>query len=129
MVNRSNLIVCYIQHNSGGAYKAVRYAKNNGVDIRHFQNKPPSIIPMWLVSSMIISIIKFRFHVQSTAQLNYLLSTIVYVPDSKFTFNVANALLYSHRICRELSPPEIATSAPSENALWVFRMRINASCF
>lgn len=84
---------------------------------------------MWLVSSMIISIIKFRFHVQSTAQLNYLLSTIVYVPDSKLTFNVANALLYSHRICRELSPPEIATSAPSENALWVFRMRINASCF
>ena len=84
---------------------------------------------MWLVSSMIISIIKFRFHVQSTAQLNYLLSTIVYVPDSKFTFNVANALLYSHRICRELSPPEIATFAPSENALWVFRMRINASCF
>ena len=78
---------------------------------------------MWLVSSMIISIIKFRFHVQSTAQLNYLLSTIVYVPDSKFTFNVANALLYSHRICRELSPPEIATFAPSENALWVFRIR------
>lgn len=33
MVNRSNFIVCYIQHNSGGAYKAVRYAKNNGVDI------------------------------------------------------------------------------------------------
>ena len=33
MVNRSNLIVCYIQHNSGGAYKAFRYAKNNGVDI------------------------------------------------------------------------------------------------
>ena len=50
---------------------------------------------MWLVSSMIISIIKFRFHVQSTAQLNYLLSTIVYVPDSKFTYNVTNALLYS----------------------------------
>ena len=73
--------------------------------------------------------IKFRFHVQSTAQLNYLLSTIVYVPDSKFTFNVANALLYSQRISRDLSPPEIATSAPSENALWVFRMRINASCF
>lgn len=47
---------------------------------------------MWLVSSMIISIIKFRFHIQSTAQLNYLLSSIVYVPDSKFTYNVANAL-------------------------------------
>lgn len=59
---------------------------------------------MWLVSSMIISIIKFRFHVQSTAQLNYLLSTIVYVPDSKFTYNVANALLYSQRISRDLSP-------------------------
>ena len=84
---------------------------------------------MWLVSSMIISIIKFRFHVQSTAQLNYLLSTIVYVPDSKFTYNVTNALLYSQRISRDLSPPEIVTSAPSENALWVFRMRINASCF
>ncbi len=88
-----------------------------------------SIIPMWLVSSMIISIIKFRFHVQSTAQLNYLLSTIVYVPDSKSTYNVTNALLYSQRLSRDLSPPEIATSAPSENALWVFRMRINASCF
>lgn len=33
MVDRSDLIVCYIQHNSGGAYKAVRYAKNNGVEI------------------------------------------------------------------------------------------------
>ena len=43
--------------------------------------------------------------------------------------NVANALLYSQRISRDLSPPEIATSAPSENALWVFRMRINASLF
>ena len=72
---------------------------------------------------------KHRFHIQSTAQLNYLLSTIVYVPDSKFTYNAANALLYSQRISRDFSPPEIATSAPSENALWVFRMRINASCF
>ena len=60
--------------------------------IRIQKNKPPSINPMWLVSSMIISIIKFRFHVQSAAQLNYLLSSIVYVPDSKFTYNVANAL-------------------------------------
>ena len=75
------------------------------------------------------SIIKFRFHVQSTAQLNYLLSTIVYVPDSKFTYNVANALLYSQRISRDLSPPEIATSAPSENALLVFRMRITQAVF
>lgn len=33
MVDRSDLIVCYIQHNSGGAYKAVRYAKNNGIEI------------------------------------------------------------------------------------------------
>ncbi|MCI6582844.1 MAG: hypothetical protein MSH15_12835 [Oscillospiraceae bacterium] len=33
MVDRSNLIVCYIQHNSGGAYKTVQYAKNNGVEI------------------------------------------------------------------------------------------------
>ena len=41
MVNRSNLIVCYIQHNSGGAYKAVRYAKNNGVDIYNLINRTP----------------------------------------------------------------------------------------
>ncbi len=33
MVDRSDLIICYIKHNSGGAYKAVRYAKNNGVEI------------------------------------------------------------------------------------------------
>lgn len=33
MVDRSDLVVCYIQHNSGGAYKSVRYAKSNGVKI------------------------------------------------------------------------------------------------
>ena len=33
MVDRSDLIVCFIQHNNGGAYKAVQYAKNNGVEI------------------------------------------------------------------------------------------------
>ena len=62
---------------------------------------------MWLVSSMIISIIKFRFHVQSTAQLNYLLSTIVYVPDSKFTYNVANALL-DNFVSRVNNDPSLA---------------------
>lgn len=33
MVDRSDLIVCFIQHNNGGAYKAIRYAKNNGIEI------------------------------------------------------------------------------------------------
>lgn len=33
MVDRSDLIVCFIQHNNGGAYRAVQYAKNNGVEI------------------------------------------------------------------------------------------------
>lgn len=33
MVDRSDLVVCCIQHNSGGAYKTVQYAKKNGVEI------------------------------------------------------------------------------------------------
>lgn len=33
MVDRSNMIVCYIRHNSGGAYKAVQYAKKKSVEI------------------------------------------------------------------------------------------------
>lgn len=33
MVDRSNMIVCYIRHNSGGAYKTVQYAKKKGVEI------------------------------------------------------------------------------------------------
>lgn len=33
MVDRSDLIVCFIQHNNGGAYRAVQYAKNNDVEI------------------------------------------------------------------------------------------------
>jgi hypothetical protein len=33
MVDRSNFVVCCIQRKSGGAYKAVQYAKQNGVEV------------------------------------------------------------------------------------------------
>jgi hypothetical protein len=33
MVDRSNLVVCCIQRKSGGAYKAVQYAKQNEVEV------------------------------------------------------------------------------------------------
>jgi hypothetical protein len=35
MVDRSDLVVCYIEHKSGGAYNAVKYAKQNCVDINN----------------------------------------------------------------------------------------------
>ncbi len=33
LVDRSNLVICCIQHNSGGAYRAVRYAKQQGKSV------------------------------------------------------------------------------------------------
>jgi hypothetical protein len=33
MVDRSDLVVCCIQRKSGGAYKTVQYAKQNGVEV------------------------------------------------------------------------------------------------
>lgn len=30
IVDRSDLVVCFIQHKSGGAYKTIQYAKNQG---------------------------------------------------------------------------------------------------
>ena len=33
MVDRSDLVICCIQHKSGGAYKTVRYAEEQGVGI------------------------------------------------------------------------------------------------
>lgn len=33
MIDRSNLIVCCIQHSSGGAWKAMKYAQKQGKDI------------------------------------------------------------------------------------------------
>ncbi len=30
MVDRSDLVICYINHKSGGAYKTVQYSKNQG---------------------------------------------------------------------------------------------------
>ena len=33
MVERSNLTVCCVQHNSGGAYEALRYAESTGIKV------------------------------------------------------------------------------------------------
>lgn len=33
MVDCSDLVICCIEHNSGGAYTAVRYAKQNGIKV------------------------------------------------------------------------------------------------
>ena len=35
MVDRSDLVVCCIQHNSGGAYKTVQYAMQHGKPVRN----------------------------------------------------------------------------------------------
>lgn len=35
MVDRSDLVVCCIQHKSGGAYKAVQYAEKQGKQVRN----------------------------------------------------------------------------------------------
>lgn len=35
MVDRSDLIICCIQHKSGGAYKTVQYAEKQDVEIRY----------------------------------------------------------------------------------------------
>lgn len=33
MIDRSDLVICAVEHNSGGAYKAVNYAEKKGKDI------------------------------------------------------------------------------------------------
>lgn len=33
LVDRSNLVICYIDHKSGGAYRTIQYAKQVGVEI------------------------------------------------------------------------------------------------
>ena len=33
MIDRSDLIVCYIDHNSGGAYQSVQYALKQGKEV------------------------------------------------------------------------------------------------
>ena len=35
MVDRSNLVVCCIQHKSGGAYRTMQYAKKQGKQVRN----------------------------------------------------------------------------------------------
>lgn len=35
MVDRSDLVVCCIQHKSGGAYRTMQYAKNQGKQVRN----------------------------------------------------------------------------------------------
>ena len=38
MVDRSNLVVCCVQHNSGGAYKTIQYAMKQGKEVINTQN-------------------------------------------------------------------------------------------
>ena len=38
MVDRSDLVICYIEHNSGGAYKTVQYAKQQKCEIINVAN-------------------------------------------------------------------------------------------
>lgn len=42
MVDRSDLVICYIDHNSGGAYQAIRYAQKRAVPCINIYN---DIIP------------------------------------------------------------------------------------
>ncbi len=39
MVDRADLILCYINKNEGGAYKAVKYAEKQGKDIINIHNE------------------------------------------------------------------------------------------
>ena len=39
MAEQSDLILCYIERESGGAYKAVQYAKKLGKEIVNLANK------------------------------------------------------------------------------------------
>ncbi len=39
MVDRSNLVVCFIQHKIGGAYKTIQYAKKQGKRIVNLAKK------------------------------------------------------------------------------------------
>lgn len=33
MIERSDLVICYVTHNSGGAYRSIQYAKKQGKEI------------------------------------------------------------------------------------------------
>ena len=39
MVDRSQLVICYIDHNKGGAYTAVQYAKKIGREVVNIADK------------------------------------------------------------------------------------------
>jgi len=38
MVERADLIICYIEHNRGGAYQAIQYAEKRGKTIINLAN-------------------------------------------------------------------------------------------
>ena len=39
MIDRSDLVICYVEHNSGGAYQALRYAQGKGKMIINLAEK------------------------------------------------------------------------------------------
>ncbi len=39
IVDRSDLVVCYIQHKNGGAYKTIQYAKKQGKKIENLADE------------------------------------------------------------------------------------------
>ena len=45
MVERSELVVCCVEHNSGGAAQALRYAKQTKKKIINVAEKPPADLP------------------------------------------------------------------------------------
>lgn len=43
MVDRSDLLVCYIEHNSGGAFQTVQYAKKKNKEIVNLSDQKRTI--------------------------------------------------------------------------------------
>ena len=44
MIDNSDLVVTFVQENSGGAYKAMKYAQSRGVDLVNIGESMPTII-------------------------------------------------------------------------------------
>ena len=44
MINNSDILVCYIERNWGGAIRTYRYAKRKGIKIYNIAEKPLKVI-------------------------------------------------------------------------------------
>ena len=50
MVDRSDLVVCYVEHETGGAFQTKTYAEKSGKDVINLAARPSQILckpPMW----------------------------------------------------------------------------------